>query len=44
VEDLEKALYGDSSSQLGKTFKVIGTIYLLNKDQVQAKEYLHKAA
>jgi hypothetical protein len=43
VEELEKALYGETSNQLGKTFKVIGTIHLLNKDLNQAKDYLLKA-
>ena len=31
VEDLERTLYGETSTQLGKTYKVIGTIHLLNK-------------
>ena len=33
VEELERQLYGETSTQLGKTFKVIGTIHLLNKNQ-----------
>ena len=32
VEDLERTLYGETSTQLGKTYKVIGTIHLLNKN------------
>jgi len=43
VEDLERTLYGESSTQLGKTYKVIGTIHLLNKDHSEAREYLLKA-
>ena len=43
VEELERTLYGETSTQLGKTYKVIGTIHLLNKNHVDAKEYLQKA-
>jgi hypothetical protein len=43
VEDLERALYGESSTQVGKTYKVIGTIHLLNKSNLEAREYLQKA-
>lgn len=43
VEELERQLYGETSTQLGKTFKVIGTIHLLNKNHIDAKEYLIKA-
>lgn len=43
VEDLERTLYGETSTQLGKTYKVIGTIHLLNKNHLEAKEYLMKA-
>lgn len=43
VEDLERALYGENSTKLGKTYKVIGTIHLLNKNHSEAREYLLKA-
>ena len=43
VEDLERTLYGEQSTQLGKTYKVIGTIHLLNKNYNEAKDYLLKA-
>lgn len=43
VEDLERTLYGETSTQLGKTYKVIGTIHLLNKNHLEAKDYLLKA-
>lgn len=43
VEDLERTLYGESSTQLGKTYKVIGTIHLLNKNHTEARDYLLKA-
>ena len=43
VEDLERALYGENSTQLGKTYKVIGTIHLLNKSHADAREYLGRA-
>lgn len=43
MEELERQLYGETSTQLGKTFKVIGTIHLLNKNHIDAKEYLVKA-
>jgi hypothetical protein len=32
VEELEKTLYGENSMQLGKTFKVIGTLYIINNN------------
>jgi len=32
VEELKRTLYGEMSTQLGKTYKVIGTIHLLNKE------------
>tara|TARA_B110000285_G_C14805651_1_gene459552 strand:+ start:196 stop:519 length:324 start_codon:yes stop_codon:yes gene_type:complete len=43
VEELERTLYGYSSTQLGKTYKVIGTIHLLNKNHGEARDYLQKA-
>ena len=43
VEDLERTLYGENSTQLGKTYKVIGTIHLLNKNHAESREYLLKA-
>ena len=43
VEQLERTLYGESSTQLGKTYKVIGTIHLLNKNNAEAREYLLKS-
>lgn len=43
VEELERTLFGESSTQLGKTYKVIGTIHLLNKNHLDAREYLLKA-
>ena len=43
VEELERTLYGYSSTQLGKTYKVIGTIHLLNKNHAEARDYLQKA-
>jgi len=36
-------IYGENSTQLGKTYKVIGTIHLLNKNNVDARDYLIKA-
>lgn len=43
MEDLERTLYGEQSTQLGKTYKVIGTIHLLNKNSTEARDYLTKA-
>lgn len=40
---MERTLYGESSTQLGKTYKVIGTIHLLNKNHNEARDYLLKA-
>lgn len=43
VEELEKTLYGDNSIQLGKTYKVIGTLYIINNNPAEAREYLMRA-
>lgn len=43
VEHLERALYGENSTQLGKTYKVIGTIHFLSKSHTDAREYLGRA-
>jgi tetratricopeptide (TPR) repeat protein len=43
VEELEKTLYGDTSLQLGKTYKVIGTLYIINNKPQEAKDYLNRA-
>ena len=51
VEDLERLLYGDTSSQLAKTQKIIGTLMIIMKntpDQKSinaddAREYLMQA-
>ena len=43
VEELERSLYGENSTQLGKTYKVIGTIHLLSKVMPEAREYLQRA-
>lgn len=43
VEELERTLYGEASVQLGKTFKVIGTLYIINSNPQEAREYLMRA-
>ena len=43
VEELEKTLYGENSVQLGKTFKVIGTLYIINNNPNEARDYLMRA-
>lgn len=43
VEELEKTLYGDSSVQLGKTYKVIGTLFIINNNPSEARDYLMRA-
>jgi len=43
VEELETTLYGDRSGNLAKTYKVIGTLLILNNMTEEAKEYLLKA-
>lgn len=40
VEELEKTLYGENSMQLGKTFKVIGTLYIIINNPEGARRYL----
>ncbi len=37
-------LYGDRSSNLAKTFKVIGTLYIIQNNAAEAKNYLSQAA
>ena len=36
-------LYGDRSGNLAKTYKVIGTLYIIQNMTQEAKEYLLKA-
>ena len=43
VEDQERSLYGETSLQLGRTYKLIGTLYILRRKQSEAKVYLQKA-
>lgn len=43
VEEQERQLYGETSLQLGKTYKLIGTLYILRRMQSEAKAYLQKA-
>lgn len=43
VEERERSLYGETSLQLGRTYKLIGTLYILRKKQNEAKIYLQKA-
>lgn len=43
VEEQERSLYGETSLQLGKTYKLIGTLYILMRMQSEAKAYLLKA-
>jgi hypothetical protein len=33
-------LYGDMSLNLGKTYKVIGTLYIIQNSPVEARDYL----
>ena len=43
VEEQERALYGETSLQLGRTYKLIDTLYILRRMQNEAKVYLQKA-
>lgn len=43
VEEQERALYGETSLQLGRTYKLIGTLCILRRKQSDAKVYLQKA-
>lgn len=43
VEELEKSLYGDNSTNLAKTYKVIGTLHIINNNPAEAKDYLMRA-
>jgi len=43
VEELERTLYGEASTQLAKTYKVIGTLYIINSAPQEAREYLLRA-
>lgn len=36
-------LYGDMSLNLGKTYKVIGTLYIIQNSPVEARDYLQRA-
>jgi hypothetical protein len=41
---LEISLYGERSSNLAKTYKVIGTLYIIQNAHTEAKQYLVQAA
>lgn len=43
VEELEKTLYGETSTQLAKTYKVIGTLYIISNKPGEARDYLMRA-
>lgn len=36
-------LYGERSLNLGKTYKVIGTLYIIQNQPAEAKEYLQRS-
>lgn len=40
---MEKSLYGGNSVKLGKTYKAIGTIYIIMERNEGAREYLKRA-
>ena len=37
-------LYGDRSTNLAKTYKVLGTLYIIQNNGAEAKNYLMQAA
>ena len=41
---LEFNLYGDRSANLAKTYKVIGTLQIIQNNHIEARIYLQKAA
>lgn len=43
VEDLERVLYGETSSNLAKTQKIIGTLMIITGNTQEAREYLMQA-
>ena len=43
VEENERNLYGETSIQLGWTYKLIGTLYILIRQPEEARQYLVKA-
>ena len=43
VEELERTLYGEASLQLAKTYKVIGTLYIIASNPGDARDYLMRA-
>jgi hypothetical protein len=43
MKSLEKALYGEYSIHVGKTYKLIGTLFILMKNMNDAREFLLKA-
>lgn len=40
VEEQERNLYGETSIQLGRTYKLIGTLYILRQKPNEARIYL----
>lgn len=43
VEEQERTLYGESSLQIGRTYKLVGTLYILMRKGGEAKAHLQKA-
>ena len=43
VQDLERFLYGEYSSQLAKTLKIIGSLMIIMNNIEDAKEYFMQA-
>jgi hypothetical protein len=43
VEELEKLIFGESSSKLGKSQKIIGTLFIITGNTQEAREYLMQA-
>lgn len=43
LKELEKNLYGEDSVQLGKTYKIIGTLNIITEKAEEAKQYLQMA-
>ena len=43
IQEIEQKVYGENSTQVGKTLKIIGAIHINNNEANDAEHYLKKA-
>ena len=43
VEEMERLIYGDSSAEVARTLKIIGTLFIVTDEISEARDYLMEA-